>query len=270
MLSVFNIETVQIAGADPDIVPALRSVVYGEIDGDYGGLFSRSNIFLYPKASISKAVINASKRVSSVDIYRDGRTLMIEANEKIPVAMVCADLPDWGDNGRLDDKNTDKCFLVDDNGFLYARVSVIQGFSNISDNIHDRYFIPDLSDNGASSSEALIGTTLSTTTDFQALREFSQVARDHGIDIQAMLLRGNGEYEMYALNPASNFMSHQSTATSTVVIHVNRRNGFDNELANLISFWSNAVDKAKSGQAWPVWDYIDVRYGSNVFFRMVK
>ncbi len=262
-LQALSIDTVVISGADADISGRLEYVAERSIQGAYLGIFSKSDIFLYPKNALLTAIRAASPRIKSVDVSRQGRTLTVMIVEKTPAAAICTNLPDWDDSGSLVEDQKENCYLADASGLLYMSVHDILNKSR------DRYFIPDLDDN-ASSSEALIGTHISTTTDFQALQAFSSVARSRGIDIQAILSHGNGEYEIYAMNPSPSSGRSAKTATSTVVIYVSQHNGFDNELTNLISFWSNALDKAHSGGEWPVFDYIDVRYGSNVFFRMVK
>ena len=249
-LAVFDIHEINIQGADGDITNTLQASAIQVIQGDYLGLFSKSSFFTYSKSAIEQALKKSDARVNDVIVSRrDFHSLDVMVHGKIPGAVVCTNLPNW--NGSLlTFDSLDSCYLVDDTGFIFMKATT----SSVDIN---RYYIPNLVDLTPSSS--IIGTRAASTTMFRTLQSFYNSALLSGIDVKALLVKGAGEYELYA-----------ETKSGIVVIYFNEINGFENELTALVSFWNDVSQKARIKGEILQLDSIDLRYGSNVFYRVVK
>ncbi len=250
-LNVFAITQVQVFGADADITPALQLAAQRVLAGDYLGLFSRSSTLVYPKSAIAGAVKAASPRVLSANVSRDGlHGLIVTVSEKIPTAVVCAALPDFSDNAVVFDQSSG-CYFADASGLLFEAAPA---FSSSPDKssvtvssvpAYPVYYVPDLAIAG--SSDAPVGSYATSTVEFSALQSFYEGAAAVGIPVEAILIKEGGEYELYA---------------STTVIYFNDVQPLSDELSDLTAFWSNMKGAS--------FDYIDLRYGSNVFYKALK
>jgi hypothetical protein len=257
-LAVFDIQDIKIFGADNDINDSLYSAAIKAIDGNYLGLFSKSNAYIYPKRAITQAIKNASFRVNDVSVNRAGtHSLNIEVREKNPAAVICLDLPDWNGPNLIID-NLDSCYRVDNAGFAFAEATS-------SDAALNRYYMPNIAD--ANSSGAVVGSSIASAIVFNNLQSFYNAVSSNGIDVKAILVKAGGEYELYAANPSIMDGQSRGNNTSAVVVYFNKINDFNNELSALISFWNNMIHKTEGQTAIPQFDSIDLRSGSNIFYR---
>jgi hypothetical protein len=249
-LAFFDIQEINIIGADIDIKNALQASALEAIQGDYMGLFAKSNFLAYPKNTIVKALVGMDARINSIKVNRNGlNSLNITVNEKIPAAVVCTNLPTWNESDLVAD-SLDSCYFVDSIGFVYMNATT--SITNIN-----RYYMPNLADTVSSTS--IIGIQVASTTTFKSLQSYYNSAVSYGILVKALLAKGGGEYELYA-----------KTDSGIVVIYFNEINGFENELVALISFWNEINNKASDKGGILELDSIDLRYGSNVFYRTTK
>lgn len=261
-LSFFSIDTVRIFVADQNIAANLQAAAYSRLEGDYLHLFSKSNYFLYPRREIIAGIRAASPLIDTVTIGNDGlHTLIISVNEKTPAAVICANLPDFTGN-IISTVDSDSCYFADSSGLIFEHTPSITG------NVYDRFYVPRLGD-AASSSNSIIGTQGIPAADFAKLRLFLDDIHQAGIESQDVLLKDGGEYELYARNPSLTLTGSIPAAQDTVIIYFNDSNLSD-ELINLVSFWKKMTDTARLKKESLAFDYIDVRYGSNVFYRMAK
>ncbi len=264
--SFMTIDTVQIYGADPDIRLPLQSAAEQTLEGDYLGLFSRSNTLIYPKGSIVAGVKQASSRIDTLVVSRSGlHGLAVTVTEKTPVAVVCTNLPDFT-------KTTlegDTCYFADDAGLLFKSAPTFSG------TVYNRYYAPDLG--VATSTGTSVGMYATSTLEFASLQNIFHIVQAANINPVAILIKGGGEYELYARNPVSANGSAGTSAgtapngaTSTdmsdvVVIYFNHVSSFADQISNLISFWNKMNADKKAPHSF---DYIDLRYGANVFYRV--
>jgi hypothetical protein len=235
------ITDVRVYGAGPDISPRISSAAFMAISGSYAGLFSKSNAFIYPKGAIAAAAKHSSPRIADVIVKRDGlHSLTIAVSEKAPSAITCSGLPDFDDSGTLvkDEAKRDDCFFTDESGYIFMRAS---GSDLTSYTI---YYVPALPDDPT-------GLQATSTEKFKALQDFLKGVKANGMEPQGLLIKEGGEYEMYISN-------HGGTA----IVYFNDAASLEKELANLSAFWGK--NKRSS------FEYIDVRYGSNVFYRLIQ
>ncbi len=245
-ISMLKIDTVRIDGADQDITSTLQKAAESAISGTYFGLFSKSNAILYPRGAVARAVKEASGRIETVETHlNDLHQISITVTEKAPSAIVCPDFPNL-DNTTSSAGN---CYFVDKTGYVYAQSPDVSG------NIYHRYYVPTAN---STSSTGMIGIYATSSDEFVLLQSFYNQTEDAGLTVESMLIKEKGEYEMYILNPDK----------SIAIVYFNEGRPLKDELSNLLSFWSYMVSGSGATKPSPSFDYIDVRYGTNIFYRI--
>lgn len=269
-LPQLTVESVEIVGADPEIENDLRAAAFDVLRGKYLGIFSKSNSFIYPSDSIEDAAGGASSKIITVDAERVGaKKIVLKVVEKTPVAIVCAGLPDWKDSQLIFD-SSDQCYRADAGGYLFVKDA-----SSTETSYLGRYYIPGLVENDIEGNGNFIGKYAASTTEFASLRKFYDGAKANGIAARAILVKGDGEYELYADNPPSQLDpgeinpsdTDEIAPLSTIVVYFNDRNNLNDELVNLVSFWKNMEQTARAEGKSFHFESIDLRYGPNVFYR---
>ncbi len=245
-----------IYGADADIIPSLEASALQALEGNYLGIFSRGSSFTYPVRDIVRRIKSASERIATVEVKRNNlHELAVSVTEKAPAALVCANLPDFSGN-TISFSDLDTCYFADASGYIFMPAPSFSG------QVYNRYYIPEISDM-ASSTRPVLGMRATSTAEFNALQSVYEQTSAAGINVAAILMKAGGEYELYAHNPTRQ-------TSELAVIYFNNARPFSEELANLISFWDKVSVAARAGKEKPVFEYIDVRYGSNVFYRKVR
>ena len=249
-VSFFRIDSVRIEGADPDIATSLRTAAESAISGSYFGLFSKANSLIYPRGAVVRAVKEASGRIEDVvTSLNDMHQISITVTEKTPSALVCPNFPNM--DSSPDSLGDGDCFFVDKAGLIYAVAP------DLSSGVYNRYYTPDISGTATSTSSP-IGSYATSTEGFVRLQAFYNGAQSAGLEVESVLIKDKGEYEMYILNPDK----------SIAIIYFNESRPLTDELSNLLSFWNYMVTDTHGAKNPPSFDYMDVRYGTNVFYRV--
>ncbi len=259
--NVFHIDTVQIFGADEDTVSSLHTIADQTLDGSYMGLFSHRSSLIYPHDSLVAAIISTSTRILQVTIRRDGwHSLIISVNNKVPVAIACTTLPDW--DGDTLNTDSDSCYLTDHTGYMFKKSASMSG------QIYNRYYVPDVLDLSTSTDIDGLGYMATSTTEFMSLQNLYESIKSAEMDPQALLIKAGGEYELYIHQKGP---STGTTSTNNMaVIYFNNARPFDVQLSNLLSFWGRMSSDSAIKKVHARFEYLDIRYGSNVFYRLIK
>lgn len=251
-LQALAITDIRVYGADPDITGNLEAAASSSIQGSYLGIFSKSDSLIYPKAAVKQAVGSSSPRLATVNVMRNGlHGLTVSVTEKIPAAVICADLPnlDSGESGVPID-STD-CYLADRTGFIFKQASMA---STSQDRNYDVYYAPNLQ-------AVPVGTFATSTNEFASVVSFVSGVKAAGLAPQGVLIKDSGEYELYLRNP--------SNPEGPIIVYWDTSADVSRELSDLSAFWNGiASGSAKVAVKDPSQlEYIDIRYGSNVFYR---
>src|SRR3989344_2150178 len=108
-LPALQISAVQVEGAQTVSSSAVEAFVRERLEGSYAYTLPKTNIFLYPKRSIARALVAAYPQFASVDVHAvDFHTIAVEIVEREPRALWC-----W-----------DHCYLMDENGVVYGEAPV--------------------------------------------------------------------------------------------------------------------------------------------------
>jgi hypothetical protein len=107
--SYLQIKSVEIKGNQLISKNEIMSVTLGELSGDYLSLYSKANIFLYPKNKIKSEISSRFPRIKEVETeLKDQNNLIITVSEREPSALWC-------------EKGEEECFLLDEEGFIFDK-----------------------------------------------------------------------------------------------------------------------------------------------------
>ena len=108
-LPALQISAVQVEGAQTVSSSTVEAFVRARLEGSYAYILPKTNIFLYPKRSIARALVAAYPQFASVDVHAvDFHTIAVAIVEREPRALWCAD----------------RCYLMDENGVVYGEAPV--------------------------------------------------------------------------------------------------------------------------------------------------
>lgn len=113
-LDQLAINDVAVSGAVRIEPQALSAAVAAGLDNDGFRLFSKSNMFLYPRRSIEEALVAEFPRIKDVSLSRPSplsQSVLVAVEERAGYAKWC--LPK-----EVDD---DTCYLLDSEGFIFAQ-----------------------------------------------------------------------------------------------------------------------------------------------------
>ncbi len=111
-LSSLQIKNVAISGAQTLSSSTVEAFVRERLAGEYWYVFSKSNIFLYPKQQIAADLIKAYPVLASADVHADDfQSIAVNVVEREPKALWCPS----DASGQVF-----PCFFMDENGIVYG------------------------------------------------------------------------------------------------------------------------------------------------------
>lgn len=251
-----QIKEIEVSGTSRASHEKVQAVIKEKLIGTYFSLIPRTNILFFPKEESEVALKKEFKDIENISIKRKGFSkINVELGGMIAAALVC--------EGFHQDEIEEmaNCFYADKAGYVFSRVSTSTSFSVpvASSSPEFRYYI--VSDKG----EGIIGTNFIEREKFTEMMSFVEGARQAGIPPLGILIAENGQYEMYVKNPRS-----RSSTTPEITIYFDQRVPLKDTLSNFVAFWGNTFSSGSSGAAKATTtgtiDYINLRYGNNIFY----
>lgn len=236
-LSLFKINSINISGADSVSIQNIEKTVKSSIDGSYLYIIPRSSFIFYPKSKIRNILINDYPEIKDLDIKIKGLTnLNIDIDERKPEVIVC--------EGFRNDENDGSCYYSDAGGFVYGKAA------STTDSNYFKYYV------NQNSTTTIMGSYFTRGTKFIELQKFIRDIANSGIKANGILVSDDNSYELYIEN----------FDESDAIVYFDDRTSFDKTLLNLVVFWKNAVNKKIGLSVVPNFDYINLRFGNNVFY----
>ncbi|MES3031313.1 MAG: hypothetical protein V4697_02770 [Patescibacteria group bacterium] len=208
--------------------------------GVYLGVFPKAGTLFLSKAKIKEMVLESFKEVEKVAVSRKGLSgLAIKIEERKPSVLVC---PGFHEKDVLETE--EKCFFADDEGYVFAPAP------EFSSGVYVRYYIR--SDEGVDP----VGKNFVDTGRFKEFQAFVKSLTLRGISVLGMLVGEDGMYELYIKN----------RDLSEAIIYFDDRSSLEKTSSNLTAFWDSAQNKKLGTSTTPIFEYINLRFGNNIFY----
>lgn len=245
----FQIKSITISGASTIDESALEDIIRPTLAGNYLFFIPRSNTFFYPQDEIHEKVQAAFPEIIEISSETKGMTTFaLSIHERAPNIVVC--------DGFAEDIYAGSCFYADGQAYVFEKIQPREtAFASTSaftisatDYFHYYY--------SATNHPLTLGTNFIPSDQFLKLQEFIEGVRKAGITPTGILVTEEGSYELYIENQDK----------SQAVVYFDNRTPFDRTLSNLIVFWHNTLNKKIGLTKIPQFDYINLRFGNNVFY----
>jgi hypothetical protein len=123
---------------------------------------------------------------------------------------------------------------------------------SFSGGVYRRYYIDE---------EFKIGQHILPET-FDILQSFYDAVRVVDIDAQAILVKADHEYELYIRD------ARDADAPHMTIVYFNTTRDIIEQRDNFLAFWLHMVKEDQIKGVSTLFDSIDIRFGSNVFYRI--
>jgi len=199
-----------------------------ELNGKYFWLFSRDNVFIYPKSKLEDKILEQYKRILDIDIYADSLTsLVINIAERKPIYIYCGEsVPESGDE-------ISQCYFLDDTGYIFSKAPYFSG------NVFFEFY-------GYMKGDP-IGNHFFEEIDFKKIILLKDGIEEIGLPTVMFEIKEEGDY-----------VFHTKTGGK---IFFNNRQEYGTVLDNLDSALEDILSLNKK------LDYIDLRFGNKVFYK---
>lgn len=241
-----TVQTVEIAGNEIVSAKELEGLVGNGLQGNYLFLFSRSNIFIFPKRNIESQILAAYKRVEKVAISREGFTkITVQVSERNPFALWCGESSDdfYEAVGTTTEvlpqtlAQLEQCYFLDGSGYIFTEAPRFTG---------NLYFIY----RGLLLGNEPVGTQFLSEAEFGALRLFLNTTRDLDLVPVSLHKTFENEFEL-ALEGGARLIFGAEQNLAVVLDNLESALGTE-------TFTEGSLSEV---------DYIDLRFGNKVYYK---
>lgn len=227
--SFLRINNININGAQTVSSEDIKFTILEQLSGNYIGIIPRNSFFFISEMRLEKILYEKFKKIHSIDIKTKGLTsLNVNITERDPSVIIC--------EGYRDDEENESCFFTDENGIKFEKIS------DLRERVYFRYY----------------SSTEIEKTKFLELQRFIKNVENLDIEATGLLVSEDGSYELYIKN----------VDQSIAVVYFDDRTEFDKTLSNLSIFWKNSLNKKIDEGNIPNFEYINLRFGNNIFYRI--
>lgn len=209
------------------------------LSGNYFWFFPKNNIFLYSQKSLANDLKDKFKRIDTISIDSiDFKTLKIVIKERGLFALWCRD--------SKEETPDEKCYFMDNNGIIFSEAPIFSG---------DAYFkyygsVPD-QDNPIGS------TYLASSTEFVEISQFVDRIKSMSIRPIYLVSNGEGQFNVFVSGNGKIIFDDTQDFSKTA----------DN-LESLLKTISSSTISATSTDITSNIDYIDLRFGNKLFYKL--
>lgn len=236
-----NINAIQISGNKVLETQMIEDVVKEEIAGNYFYFFPKTNFLLYPQHKIETDLKNKFKRIKNIFVNdRNIKTLDISLTERTALYTYC------GTNLPTLDNNNQKCYFVDDEGYIFDEAPYFSGEVYLK-------FYGATNPNG----ENPIGAYF-FQQNFGKLILLKETLEKIGIKPVVFYLEDGGDMKMFLSS---------STSELGLEIIFKSDSDFEKMVENLQSVLSTEPLQSDFKNKYSSLLYIDLRFGNKVYYK---
>ncbi len=200
----------------------------------YLGIIPKNNILFYPHDSLEAYLKDVFRRIDQISITRSNmHSLSVAITERKPVALWCDTLPEVGPSLH--------CYFMDNLGVLFAEAPQFSG------DAYTKYF-------GLINSDTPLGSqfTISSTT-FRLINDFVHEVDILSLSPEYIVAKDDGEFSIYLSNGGYILFDLKSDIGKT--------------RDNLEALLRAPAFATSTRERLPI-DYIDLRFGNKLFYKL--
>lgn len=251
-----RISSVELNGGILVTQPDIESRTLTYMYGSHLWLFPKNNAFWYPHGDLEKYLKETFKRIDTIDIHLKGlKTLVINIKERKPFAIWCDKLADSTtisnavSTTTLSTENisntakSEDCYFIDQNSTVFAKAPTFSG-----DAYFKYYGLISVSDGDTPIGKEYIAST----TQFNEISNLVSITKELSIRPQYMKANGDGEFSIILAGGGE--------------IYFDTKEPLSLIGQNLEALLRTPVFASTTGNL-PV-EYIDLRYGNKLFYKL--
>lgn len=213
------------------------------LKGTYFWLFPKNNTFLVSKSSLEKHLTDVFKRIETIESERIGTNkIKFTITERKPIAVWCRETRDEISTSTVVtyDLRTEECFFIDQNSVIFATAP------NFSGDAYFKYY-------GLVEKEMPIGEKyIASSTEFTLVNGFIDATKRLKINPLFLKSKESGEFSLVIYGGGQIFFDSKKSLESAY--------------ANLESLLNSP--EFSSPNILSNLDYIDLRYGNKLFYKL--
>jgi cell division septal protein FtsQ len=204
------------------------------MNGSYFWLFPKNSSLLYPKNALALDLENKFKRIDTIKVrLKNMTTLSVEITERKPFAIWC--------KTKVPDSGEESCYFMDQNSTIFATAPQFSG------DAYFKYY-------GLLGSANPIGQEyMASTTQFSSISEFVSGIKSLSLLPSYIVAKGGDEFSLVLLNGSMIYFDTKEPLAKVV-----------NNLSSLL----NTEDFAHMNRSDLSVEYIDMRYGNKLFYKL--
>ena len=209
------------------------------LNGSYLWLFPKDNAFLYPRNALIKNLKDKFKRIDTIDIHlKNFHILTVDITERKPEALWCDSVPNHG--GQMEDGSlSERCYFMDGNSVVFAEAPQFSG------DAYFKYY-------GLVDTSTPIGMQyLASTTLFVQIVNFVDLVKSLSLKPIYIVGKDDGEFSMMLSTGGQIYFDTKESLSKTS--------------ENLKALMHSPV--FSSGAQNNI-DYIDLRFGNKLFYKL--
>jgi hypothetical protein len=230
-LKSLNISDVEIVGNKVVDTDAIKTRVQKEIAGKYLWLFPKTNILIYPEASIEKQLKSKFQRIKDISLsLKDNKILEVSLTEREAKYTWCGTTT-----------NQDQCYFLDEDGYIFDKAPYFSGEVYFkfygSGNVGSYFF----------------------KQNFQPLVSFKDILIGIGLKPVALYITPDGDVEV--------FLSGENRTGVGPYITFKIDADFQNIAENLEAALTTEPLQSEFKNKYSSLQYIDLRFGNKVYYK---
>lgn len=241
-IPALSVKSVEVHGASILDPKNLTDEVQSILDSRFI-LFSKKNVFFYPKKKIEK-ILSDIPRIKSFDVHRENfNNLVIDIVERDSKYTWCGDtLPE--ENSNLKDN---KCYFMDGDGYIFDEAPYFSG------NVYFKFFGKTEHDIDTPAGSSFLPGTFNDFLSFKSNLEMM------GLKLSALLLKDDGDMELY--------LTSNSALPNTPKIIFKSEAELERVAENLQAVITTEPFATDFDKKYDSLLYIDLRFGNKVYYK---
>lgn len=228
----FKVAAISFVGLDSLKEEDLKREISRVLGGKFYGILPYENILMVPCRKVSSVLLEKFPLLRSVSVIREfPRTLLVKAEEREAEALWCP-----GISSTSTAFGEGECAYVDSEGFIFRPAPVFSG------TIFLRFF-------DERNEPSAVGREILDRMEFGKLAVLIVKMTGKDLDVTKVILKEDGVYEMYF--------------GEGWYVLLNDKNEPEEAFSNLELVLSTTIKEKR-----PQLDYIDLRFGKKVFFKL--